>query len=163
MAHGTSQTELRSFWWRRPRRNAKTMELGALELFRTCRPRDLRVLASVTDDITFAEGEVLCREGRAAYECFVIAAGQVEVRVHDQPVAVLGRGDIVGETAVLDGGFRTATVVATTGVHAFAIDRRRFDDLLERAPAISRAVLKQLARRLRHADSEFVPGRAVAS
>ena len=147
-------------WWRRSRRtNAKAAELGRLDLFKTCRPRDLRVLASVTDEIRFAPGDVLCREGRRAYECFVMAAGRVEVRVHDKTVAVLGRGDVVGETAVLDGGVRTATVVAVADVQAFAIDRRRFDALLERAPVIARAMLKQLAGRLRQADNELVAAR----
>src|SRR5688572_6226664 len=116
-------------------KDPKAEGLGRLELFRAWRPQDLRVLASVTDDVTFAAGEALCHEGWRAYECFVIASGRVEVRVHDQPVAVLGSGEIVGETAALDGGVRTATVVAVTDVRAFAIERRRLDDLLERAPA----------------------------
>jgi CRP-like cAMP-binding protein len=154
------RSDSRTPWWRPARRrDPKVVELAGLELFGTCRPRDLRVLASVTDAVTFAAGEALCREGRRPYECFVIAAGTVEVRVHDQPVAVLGRGDVVGETAVLDGGVRTATVVAVTDVQTFAIDRRRLDDLLERAPAIARAMLKQLAVRLRQVDSELVAGR----
>ena len=151
-------------WWaprpagRLARRDVKSVELGTLELFKECTPRDLRVLSSVTDDIAFAAGDVLCREGWRGYECFVLTSGQVEVRVLDQPVAVLGPGDVVGETALLDGGARSATVSALTDVHAFAIDSRSFDALLERAPAVARAMLTQLARRLRVSTSASARG-----
>ena len=134
----------------------KVAELGRLELFGTCGRKELHLLASIADELTFERGDTLCVEGRNAYDCFVIASGEVEVRVHDQPIAVLGPGEVVGEMALLDGGPRTASVVALTDVRAFVIDRRRFDPLLERAPAVARAILKQLSIRLRQVDDELV-------
>lgn len=134
------------------RQTVKARKLGELELLRRCRKRDLEVLASIADDVTYAPGDVLCRQGQLGYEWFVLTAGEAEVRVHDQPVATVGPGDVVGEMSILDGGPRTASVVALTDVHAFCIDRRRFDALLERAPAIARAMLRQLSLRLRRAD-----------
>ena len=136
--------------------DSKAAELGRLELFRLCGKRELRLLASVADDITFTSGDALCHEGRVAYECFAITSGTAEVRAHDQTIALLGPGDVVGEMALLDGGRRTASVIARTDIHAFSIDRRRFDALLERAPAVARAMLRQLSSRLRQADDELV-------
>ena len=130
----------------------KARKLGELELFTGCRKRDLEALASIADDVTFTPGDVLVRQGRWGYEWFVITSGEAEVRVDDRPVAVVGPGDVIGEMAILDGGPRTASVVALTDVHSFCVDRRRFDALLERTPAIARAMLKQLSLRLRHAD-----------
>jgi CRP/FNR family transcriptional regulator, cyclic AMP receptor protein len=143
-------------------KNSKVDELGKIELFRRCRPADLRRLASIADEVKVSPGETLCHEGQTAFECFVIASGEVEVRVHDQPVAVLGPGQVVGEMALLDGGPRTASVIALTDVQAFAIDRRRLDGLLEDAPAIARAMLKQLSGRLRRLDDELVAATAGA-
>lgn len=151
--------------WRDRPRVKKEVDLSKLELFRRCSANDLRLLASVADDITFRPGEAVCREGQHAYECFVIASGKVEVRVHAQPVAVLGQGDVVGEIALLDGGRRSASVSALTDVNAFVIDRRHFEHLLETAPAIARAMLTQLSRRLRSANEALVAAndtRAVA-
>jgi len=144
------------------RNDKKAAELGQLELFRKCRPSDLRRLASIADKVTFEPGEVLCQEGRKGHDCYVIANGEAEVSVGGQSVAVVGRGDVVGEIAVLDGGRRTASVVAVDEVHTYAIEQRRVDDLLERAPAIARAMLEQLSNRLRHLDEQLaatsVPG-----
>lgn len=137
------------------RRDPKVDELARLELFRRCSARDLRMLASIVEDVHFRPGGVICAEGQHGYECFVIAAGEAEVQVGGQAVAVVGPGDVVGEMAIVDGGPRTASVVALTDVHAFSIERRRFDALLERAPAIARAMLRQLSTRLRHLDAEL--------
>ena len=144
------------------RRNAKANELGKLELFRRCRQRELRLLASIAEDVRFKPGAVVCEEGRFGYECFVIASGEAEVRVGDLPVAVVGPGDVVGEMAIVDGGPRTATVVALTDVHAFSIEKRRFDHLLECAPAIARAMLRQLSTRLRRLDEDLESAAASA-
>ena len=134
------------------RRNRKAEELGRLELFRRCSPRELQLLASIADDVEFAPGELLCEEGRRGYECFVIASGEAEVLLGGERVAVVGAGDVVGEMALVDGGRRTASVVAMTDVHAFSIEQRRFDPLLESAPAVARALLRQLSTRLRRLD-----------
>ena len=135
---------------RRP--NAKAEELGRLEVFRGCRPNDLQLLASIAEYVSFERGQLICEEGRRGYECFVIASGEAEVLVNGQRVAVLGDGDVVGEMALADGGPRTASVVALTDVEAFSIDQRRFDPLLESAPAVARALLSQLSLRLRRLD-----------
>ena len=137
------------------RKNEKVVELGKLELFRRCGRRDLELLASIAEEVTFESGEALCREGQFAYDCFVIVSGEVEVRVHDQVIAVLGPGEVVGEMALLDGGRRAASVVALTDIRTFEIERRRLEPLLGRAPAVARAMLEQLSSRLRQVDDEL--------
>jgi CRP/FNR family transcriptional regulator, cyclic AMP receptor protein len=140
-------------------RDTKAEELGRLELFRRCRKRDLRMLASIAEDVRFKPGQLLCQEGQHGYECFVIASGEAEVVVAGTRVAEVGPGDVVGEMAIVDGGPRTASVVALTEVHAFSIEKRRFDALLESAPAIARAMLKQLSTRLRRLDEDMQAAR----
>lgn len=142
------------------RNDKKAAELQRLELFKSCGKRELRLLASLAEDIAFVRGDTLCEEGRFAYECFVIRSGSAEVRVHDQAIAVVGPGDVVGEMALLDGGRRAATVVALTDIQTFAIERRQFGALLERAPVVAKAMLSQLAARLRHVDDELATAAA---
>jgi CRP/FNR family transcriptional regulator, cyclic AMP receptor protein len=138
----------------------KAERLGEIELFRNCRPRDLKLLASIVDDLSFEAGEVMCEEGRVGNECYVIASGTAEVLVDGQPVALVGPGDVVGEMAILDGGQRAASVVAVTEAHAYSIGQRRFDDLLEQAPTVARAMLEQLSIRLRHVDEKLAATRS---
>ena len=134
------------------RRDAKAEKLGRLELFRECSQRDLEYLASIADEVDLDQGDILCEEGREGYECFILESGEDEVSLNGQPVAVVGVGDVVGEMALVDGGPRTASVIALTDVHAFSIEQRFFDPLLESAPAVARALLRQLSTRLRRLD-----------
>jgi CRP-like cAMP-binding protein len=53
---------------------------------------------------------------------------------------------------LLDGGPRSATVVAATDLVADVMNRPEFDHVLTAAPHVARAVLTGLARRLREAD-----------
>ena len=53
---------------------------------------------------------------------------------------------------MLDGGLRTATVVAETDLVVEVIAQREFAALLEDAPHLAKKLLIGLARRLRAAD-----------
>jgi len=48
-----------------------------------------------------------------------------------QPVAEVGRGDVVGESALLGDHYRNATVTATTEVAALVMSVREFNTLME--------------------------------
>ena len=137
------------------RRNHKVNKLARIELLRDCRRRELELLATVTDEVMFRPGETLCTEGRGGSEVFMIAAGDAEVHVGGEAIAVVGPGEVVGEMALVDGGPRTASVIARTDVHTFAIEARRFSHVLERAPAVARAMLRQMSERLRRLDANF--------
>jgi CRP-like cAMP-binding protein len=62
-------------------------------------------------------------------------------------------GSFFGEMALLDGGPRSATVVAKGPVVSLTISRSGFQKLLRKEPAISAALLKELATRLRTAEA----------
>jgi CRP-like cAMP-binding protein len=56
----------------------------------------------------------------------VIAEGEVEARDGEQALRICGRGEGVGEIALLRKVPRTATVVARTHVEAYALDAETF-------------------------------------
>jgi hypothetical protein len=60
------------------------------------------------------EGATLTRQGEEADSIYLLLDGVVQVEVDGQPVANLGPGALIGERAVLEGGRRTATLVAVT-------------------------------------------------
>jgi CRP/FNR family transcriptional regulator, cyclic AMP receptor protein len=128
-----------------------------VEPFSSCTDEELEVVARNTSDHHAAAGAVLTEEGRLGREWIVIVRGSAVVRVGTSEVARLGPGDVIGEVALLDRGVRTATVVAETDVEALVASAAEFDRILDRVPAVSRALVVALARRLRDADALLRP------
>ena len=63
-----------------------------------------------------AEGERLVTQGQAGDEIFLLLDGVLAVEIDNEPVAEVGPGAVLGEMAALEGGLRTATLIATTPV-----------------------------------------------
>ena len=59
-------------------------------------------------------GAVLTRQGEEADAIYLLLDGVVQVVVDGEDVAALGPGALIGERAVLEGGRRTATLVAVS-------------------------------------------------
>jgi cytochrome P450 len=127
--------------------------LRELDLFEGCGDAELdRIAAAVGPEFGVAAGTVLFREGDAARDCTVILEGEADVLVAGRYVGSAGPGESVGEMGLLDDAPRSATVVARTPLRARVIDAAAFDALLDDAPSVSRALLRQLSRRLRALD-----------
>lgn len=72
-------------------------------------------------------------------------------------------GSVIGEIAILDGGERTASVIALGEGQYLKLSARAFREVLERHPRIAWGLLKEMARRLRNANSIIESDRAYAS
>jgi HlyB family type I secretion system ABC transporter len=86
-------------------------------------------------------GDLLVRQGDPADAFFVLASGRARVVKADQTgeeiaLAALNPGDSFGESALVAGGIRTATVRCSTAVEALRIDRDDFLRLTEKIPAL---------------------------
>jgi CRP/FNR family transcriptional regulator/CRP/FNR family cyclic AMP-dependent transcriptional regulator len=64
----------------------------------------------------------------------------------------LRRGDYFGEMALIDGEPRSATITATTELHAMRLRRSPFLKLLEQEPRIALALMAELAARVRRLE-----------
>jgi CRP-like cAMP-binding protein len=136
----------------RHRWDGKAEELARSPFFAHGSPTEQLALAKAADVLTAEPGQVLVREGRRGNEFFAILDGIAEVRRNGHLVATLGPGDCFGELALLGGGTRTATVVASSEMELALIDGRAFGPLLVNAPAFTKALFAYLAARLRRAD-----------
>jgi CRP-like cAMP-binding protein len=90
---------------------------------------------------SFGIGEVLLREGDHGETMIVVTAGQIEVRLGDYLLAVLGPGDTLGEMSLIDPGPRSATAVARRSGTLIEIQREAFD---ARLAAGDKAAIKAL-------------------
>lgn len=135
-------------------RTSYLTNLGSVPLFAACSKKELQAVARASDEIDLPAGRVLCEQGSAGREAFVIIDGTAVVRRNDKKVASLGPGVCVGELALLDHGPRTATVVADTDMKVLVIGAREFAGILEAVPTIAHKLLRTLATRVRDLDTK---------
>ena len=135
-------------------RDTKVEALKRAPLFEGLSKKEFGELARVSEDLDFAPGKVLCAEGRAGEELFVIMEGEVDVTRHGKKVAKGGDGDFFGEIALIEDIPRTATVTTATQVRCFILTRRTFLRLLDEHPSIERKVMRALAKRLVSASDD---------
>ena len=104
----------------------------------------------------FRAGEVLFREGEHGEEMYVIQAGVVQVLKHvgsqERPLATLGRGEFVGEMALLNDKPRTATAMVLEDAQCLVIDKATLEHMIANSTEIAMRLVKKLARRLDSAD-----------
>jgi CRP/FNR family transcriptional regulator, cyclic AMP receptor protein len=113
----------------------------------------LRELAPGGAVRSFPKGAVLVNEGDATDSLYVLLSGRVKVFVSDEEGAELvlntiDAGDYFGEL-VLDGGTRSASVMALEPCHIFVIPRGDVEGLLEHNPAFARDLVRKLIGKVR--------------
>lgn len=127
-----------------------------IPLFAACTKKDLRTVARQSERVRVGPGHVLTGEGQLGREFFVIVTGDARVSRNGRRVGALGPGDAFGELALLDGGARTATVVAETPMELLVLTRPAFVKMLDETPGFATALLRGVARRLQEADSRVL-------
>ena len=126
--------------------------LKAVPLFSNCSGRQLRRIADLGHEGTYAPGKTVVEEGKFADEFFVILDGRADVRKGGRKRGTLGPGDYFGEIALLrssliDRSRRTATVTATEPLRCFRLGSSQFDIVLyEQDVAVK--ILREVVRRL---------------
>jgi CRP-like cAMP-binding protein len=97
------------------------------------------------------------RDGTPGVAFYVITEGRAKVIrgkiASARGNAALGPGDFFGELALLDGGPRSASVVADGSLTTIRIERAPFRSLLKDEPDIALKLLEGMARRMRGMSS----------
>jgi CRP-like cAMP-binding protein len=115
--------------------------------------RELAHVLALGDEVEFFPGKVVVEIGDLARDFYMILTGKARLTVPGKKNRTLGPGDYFGEMAVLDGGPRTATIVAQTHVSALRIDRKDFLSLLHVNGSISRKILIEMSKRVRASEA----------
>jgi CRP/FNR family transcriptional regulator, cyclic AMP receptor protein len=101
-------------------------------------------------------GDVLFREGDGGEEMFVIQSGTVQITKfvggEERPLATLGRGEFLGEMAILNGKPRSATAVVLEDARVLVIDAKTLETMIAKNTEIAMRLIKKLSRRLASAD-----------
>lgn len=131
--------------------------LASVPLFSSCTRRELDKIARAADELDVDEGRTLVEQDATGHEAFVIVEGQATVLRNGTTVATLGPGQAFGELAILDGGPRTATVVAATPMRVLVLAQREFGALVDEVPGLAHKLLTAMARRVRELDQQIYP------
>jgi CRP-like cAMP-binding protein len=126
--------------------------LGALE------DDQLASLAGIAKERSLAPGDTLIRAGdTGALAMYVILEGSVEVIKDGNRLSVLGPGQHIGEMALLapDNAPRSADVVAAEPTRILQLASWDLFPFLDTNPALARAIITELARRLIQADERL--------
>jgi CRP/FNR family cyclic AMP-dependent transcriptional regulator len=134
------------------RQEDKIERLKEVPLFEACTGKQLRSVARIARIFDVTAGAVLTRAGERGDEFFLIIDGSARVELSPDRQAALGPGTFFGEMSLLDGGPRSATVIASTPVRLLVISRRNFAELLKDVPGLTRTLLVTLSRRVRQAE-----------
>jgi CRP/FNR family cyclic AMP-dependent transcriptional regulator len=107
------------------------------------------------ETVSFAAGQTVfsAEDKGPAMHMYVIIEGQVEIRIDSKILELLGPGEIFGEMALIDDGPRSAAAVATKDSRVAAVNRRRFEFMVQETPFFALAVMQILADRLRRTDA----------
>ncbi len=128
--------------------------LARVPVFSSLKKRQLEKLARTFSERQCAPGEVIVPQGRGGYGFFILVSGRAKaVRRLDNGEEVVvnqfGPGDFFGELALLDGGPRTASVIAEEPTVCLIMPREHFLGVLREDGEIAVAILEELARRFR--------------
>lgn len=141
------------------RKDQKLEHLSKVPMFSALNQTELRTLGRLSDEISVKEGKVLCEEGTAGREFYLVLAGEALVKHGKKTIATLKPGNYFGELSLLDGGVRSATVTAGTDLELLIIGDREFSGVLRELPNFSRKLLASLASRLRDSDAKAFAGK----
>ena len=113
-------------------------------------------------------GDVLCRQGDAAYGMFVVVSGRLRIIAtgvddHEQVIGEIGAGDTVGEFAILTDDVRSASVYAVRDTDVVYFPRALFERLVERYPRMLLQITRRIVERSKRAAGRVAPRSSVAT
>lgn len=125
--------------------------LHRVQLFADLNEEDLQKVAAICVAKEIAPGEVIIQQNTTGSELYIIGSGTVEVYIskgadQERSLVLLGNGQVIGEMALIDQGYRSASVKATQkGATLFMIEQTAFDQLCRENTHIGFQVMRNLA------------------
>ena len=129
-------------------------------LFKGANPETLEWLLSVAVKHEYPSDRVVLMEDAWGNAVYFVVSGWVKVRrrlsgENSVALAILGRGDFLGEMAILDESPRSNDVVALSPVRLISISAQRFIQTLFKDPQLHHRMLQLMVKRLRQTNLRY--------
>jgi len=99
----------------------------------------------------YKDNEMIFCESEPGNELFIIQSGKVKItKIVDEEVllAVLKKGDIFGEMALLDNSPRSASAISFGDTQVIAINRQSFEVMVQQQPQMATRLIQLLSERI---------------
>jgi CRP-like cAMP-binding protein len=138
-----------------------------LPLFRSLSFDETRRLFSIAHGLDKAKGEVLIEQNGLGTALYIVRSGVVDVTRDEKSIGQCGVGELLGEMSLVDDVLTSSEVRAAEDCTFLAIDRRKFDELMDSDPPLAVKVYKAFCRtlsdRLRTANAHVPEDEALDS
>jgi CRP-like cAMP-binding protein len=133
--------------------------LRQVPLFANLEAGEIEQLSAICREMQVAAGEYIVEQNTVGTEMYIVADGSAEVFIEgltdSRSIVVLGKGQVIGEMALIDYGYRSASVRATSeGATLYEIKGENFYKLCGENNHIGYVVMRNLATdvafKLRH-------------
>ncbi len=124
--------------------------LKRVQLFANLEKDELEQLAAICQEKTVSASETIISQNTTGNEMYIVSQGSVEVFIQGlndaRSLVVLGKGQVIGEMALIDQGYRSASVRATReGATLYLIESDAFYKLCDENNHIGFIVMRNLA------------------
>jgi uncharacterized membrane protein len=131
--------------------------LAYVPLFALLDDDERAALANVLEVARFPKGQAVFRTGDVGGALYLVNAGLVRVSVENNEGAEVtlgeyGRGQVLGEISLLDGGPRTSVAMALEDTEVLILNRRHLLEIITRYPHSAMDLLTVIGARLRATD-----------
>jgi len=130
--------------------------------FRDLEDEELEEVAGLTELRTYPPGHILCQEGAYEDVLYIVAEGGIVISKkivdgeEEQILRVGGRGDVVGEMALIQDAPRAATVRTTTECTVLEMEKQDFETILRRSPRMAIDIIRITLDRIRANDQKMI-------
>jgi len=107
---------------------------------------DLKRIARATHRTSTSGPWPLIREQTPSDACYILLSGEAGVYVGGDRIAVVGPGEVIGESSLRRGKLRNATVTTTGRAEVLHIARDNLSRLLDEVPALQETMDQTVAR-----------------
>ncbi|MBN1955316.1 MAG: PH domain-containing protein [Anaerolineae bacterium] len=148
-----------------PSREEIIRTLKSVHLFSGLDRADLRELAAIVQEIEYAPGSLICHQGEQGQQYLIIERGGLRATLvnpegQELEARRLGPGEAVGETSLLLGDVRDATIESVSATTLLYIEKSDFDRLLEKTRIEPRLKMRpDIAERRRYPRFSWMEAR----
>ncbi len=123
--------------------------LEKVSLFKNANEIFIREIVQLLRPMVFLPDDYIIRQGEFGDCMYFLSNGDVEVLVNGTRVASLGQGSPFGETALIQGEKRMASIRALSYCDVYMLAKHDFDGLRERYPDFDAQVKKVVEERIK--------------
>lgn len=136
-----------------PRPQDKVVILKRVPVFSSCSEEQLHLIADRTRLVEYKKGEYVYREADQADAFYIVSSGRLRIFSQtdgiEKTLTILHNGDSFGEISLLTGETHSATVQALNDTLVLQLEKKDFDEVINRIPSLVLHLSRLLSKRLR--------------